>query len=211
MFCDDDDVRNELVARLATIKSFETKFVQQTLDESGEVIQRQTGKAAMLRPRKFLWYVEEPYTQIVTLQADVVSVYEPDIEQITHTPVEDTADTSVVALMFDENDDDLSEYVVSELLTGYRLESLPNSDDLIGRIEVYFSGETINAIDVIDKAGLKTEFTFEEMVMNIELASTLFEIDVPENTEVIGDPPMLESVSKTAPDRTKADLKPLAR
>ena len=189
----DDEAAIDLISRLKAIDAFESGFVQLTLDENGEIIQRQTGRAAMVRPRGFLWRIEEPYVQVMVLQDDVVSIYEPDLEQITYSPIEETMDTSVVSLLFNEDYESFSNYVVSTLSAGFRLIPLPEIEMPIEVVEVYFDGETLAAIDVVDSQGQRTEFSFNDMIVNREIDEDQFAIEIPPGTEVVGTPPTVSS------------------
>lgn len=184
-----DEATSQLNQRLNAIKSFQGSFIQLTLDEDGEALQRQSGTTAMVRPNSFLWHVEKPYVQVMVLHNDVVSIYEPDLEQISHSPMEDTVDTSVIALLFDENHKEISDYEVSQLSNGYKLEPRADIEVPLTSIEIYFEDGRLIAIDVVDVQGQRTEFSFTEMTFNQFVSESRFTIEVPDTTEVIGTPP----------------------
>ena len=188
-----DEATAQLNQRLNSIKSFQGSFVQLTLDENGEVLQRQSGTTAMVRPSSFLWHVEEPYVQVMLLLDDVVSIYEPDLEQITHSPMEETVDTSVIALLFDEKHNEISDYEVSRLSNGFKLEPRAEVEVPLTSIEIYFDDGLLVAIDVVDVQGQRTEFSFSGMTFNQSVPESSFTIEVPDTTEVIGTPPFTSS------------------
>ena len=184
-----EDAAAKLSLQLTSIQSFQGRFVQVTFDENGEILQRQTGVTAMVRPNRFLWHVEKPYVQTITMFDDVVSSYEPDLKQITHSRMEDTVDTSVVALFFDDERNGLNRYEISELADGFRLEPKTDLEIPLTSIDIHFEATTLTGIDVLDVQGLRIEYSFLGMAYNDFVPDSLFTIDVPETVEVIGDPP----------------------
>ncbi|MEK6805641.1 MAG: outer membrane lipoprotein chaperone LolA [Pseudomonadota bacterium] len=65
------------------VQTFSAGFEQVQKDEKGAVLQKNSGRMALLRPGKFRWAYEKPYEQLMVCDGQTIWLYDPDLKQVT--------------------------------------------------------------------------------------------------------------------------------
>ena len=78
----------ELERYFFSVNSLEGRFVQETRDEDGRVIERSEGTLALERPNRFHWEYEQPFEQDLIADGERLWVYDRDLAQVSVRPVE---------------------------------------------------------------------------------------------------------------------------
>lgn len=194
----------ELEALLNGMKSFRAEFRQTVTGHLGEVLQTSTGRMHLERPGRLRWEVDDPYPQLVLADGASVWVYDPDLEQVTVQPLAETVEGSPAVFLTGASAD-LEEHfaVVEESASDGRQgrrrfvltprDGLPtdaSSASLFRRITVTFSAPgVLTNLDVVDHLEQVTATAFTAGQVNPVLESSLFDFEVPEGVDVIGDIP----------------------
>ena len=178
--------KQALIDRIARVDSLAADFTQRVVDDQGEALQVLRGIMKAQSPDWFWWEINDPYTMVYRLEGFNVSIYEPDLNQVSHQRLNEEQQFPIVALLLNQDSELLDEYNVTQNRNAFKLEPTSNRFPF-ERIEVYFAGEVLDAIDVVDSSGSRTEFSFKNVEENVALTAQDFELDLPEDTEVIGD------------------------
>ena len=176
-----------LTELLHSIQSLRADFLQRLLADNGDELQVLEGKLIALSPTLFLWEIEQPYNMTYLLRDLDLAILDPDLNQVTYREL-DAEDIPIIALLLNRDTDVLDGFSVTQGQSSFRLEPL-DSRQLFQSITVYFDEARIDAIDVRDAQDRLTEFSFRNVEVNPALADEIFELTIPEDIEVIGEPP----------------------
>lgn len=180
----DEDLKSDLLEKLNSIDSFQADFHQKTTTRSGTEEEMQEGRVAFLRPEKFLWVVDKPYEEQVSIVGTKMQVYDPDLQQLTHSQV-DPNELSFANLLIDSDSKKLDDFEIYRNGNRYVL-SPENDDSQIALLSLVFKDETLERIELVDLFGTQIEFKFFNTRLNEEVENEVFKLTVPPDTEVIG-------------------------
>lgn len=185
-----------LAALLDSMSTYRADFEQVVASQFGEVLQTATGTMHLERPGRLRWRVDEPYPQLVVADGEHVWIYDPDLEQVTVQPFEDTVegtpamfltDTAKLRENFRVQMDSSAEQSVRRFVLSPRD---PESRSLFRTITLTFSADgLLTQLDIVDDLDQKTAMAFRHGQANPVLESGLFEFEVPEGVDVIGNIP----------------------
>lgn len=191
----DEDSRT-LAALLDSMSSYRAEFEQTVTSQFGEVLQTATGTMHLERPGRLRWAVDEPYPQLVVADGETVWVYDPDLEQATVQSFEETVQGTPMMFLTD------TAMLESHFRVGRKSPAEesglrfalsprdPESTSLFREITLTFSaGGLLTGLDIVDDLDQKTAMVFRHGDANPVLESGLFEFEVPEGVDVIGNLP----------------------
>lgn len=181
-------VKNELFERFQDIQTLRATFVQRVLGENGEELQTLEGTMLARSPTDFRWEIESPYSLTYVLKDLELTVVDPDLHQVTYRTIDSPEEVPIVALLLHRNIDVLDDFRVSKRPNAFELEPVDEMQ-LFKLITVYFDNLRLDAIDVRDSQDRLTEFTFRGVEENTDLDDRLFEVEIAEDMEVIGEVP----------------------
>ncbi len=172
---------------LASLDQFASTFEQSVQGAHGELIEYTTGQFLLDRPR-FRWQVEDPYPQIIVSDGDKLSIYDPDLEQVTVRSVQDALAGTPLGLLA-RGDVNLKEEFQAEERANdasarhFVLTSL-DAQAPYRRIELWIDGQQLLRIEVLDHYDqrLRVVFTADPVRPQGERP---FELDLPEGVEVV--------------------------
>ncbi|MGM0702272.1 MAG: outer membrane lipoprotein chaperone LolA [Pseudomonadota bacterium] len=183
-----DEGAERLTAILEPLESYQASFEQLILDGSGERMQETRGRMWLSRPGRFRWEVDAPYEQVVVSDGEEVSLYDPDLEQVTVQSLDQRV-THTPALLLSGSTSELTEsYQVS-----YRQRDgadsftlVPKaSDTLFEELEMTFRDRRLSFLQMTDSMGQETAIEFNDVEMNASIDSARFELEVPDGVDVI--------------------------
>lgn len=179
-----EELRKELLEKLNHIESFQADFHQTATANDGTEEEMQEGRIAFLRPEKFLWIVHKPFEEQVSINGSRMQVYDPDLQQLTHSKV-DPSELSFANLLIDSESKAFDDFEIVRKGNKYLL-SQSGDDSQIAQLSLLFNKEKIERIELQDYFGTKIQFRFFNVRLNEEIENDLFQIKVPPDTEVIG-------------------------
>ena len=202
----------ELEELLNGMKTFLAEFRQTVTSHRGEVLQTSTGRMHLERPGRLRWEVDEPYPQLVLADGDSVWVYDPDLEQVTVQPLVETVEGSPAVFLTgvsanlephfavekatdDGGQDGERRFVLTPRDGAARSASAGGSTGgstggLFRRITLTFSPRgVLTGLEVADHLDQVTAIAFGATAVNLVLESSLFDFEVPEGVDVIGNIP----------------------
>lgn len=175
---------SELFRKLNAIESVQADFVQDAVSEDGIQEATQEGYIAFQRPGNFLWVVKKPFEQHVLIDGTKMSIYDPDLEQLTHSEMDSSNQLSLANLLISPDAEILDNFDVTQENGEFSL--VP--EDVVApfkQLVIVFDGEKIKSVRVIDHANTVSSFKFTNIRFNEEIKSEVFEITVPPETEVV--------------------------
>jgi outer membrane lipoprotein carrier protein len=179
----DEGARAELVARLDALDRWRATFDQTVLGPEGELIERSTGRVALMKPY-FRWDIEAPYPQTLVADGESVRIYDPDLEQLTVRQMDEALDATPLAVLTRREVALGDGYEVTRDGTAFRL--VPTSSRvLFADVLLEFGSEGLGVLTIRDQLGQETRITFAPAPSGAVLESGDFELIVPPGTDVI--------------------------
>ena len=174
------------------LETIQADFVQTVVDSDGETVQDSQGHVWMQRPGRFRWDYRTPYHQLIVADGKRLWTYDEDLEQATVKDL-DAALSSTPAMLLSgyrplaevmdwEPDSDNDRY------TWFRLHP-KERDSAVEKVRIAFDGGELAIIEVVDGFGNHTRIRFSNMLRNQKLDDGLFQLKLPEGTDIIGAAP----------------------
>ena len=157
-------------------------FTQVIYDATGRIVDRSEGYLVVKKPR-FRWQVLGPFPQTVLVTEEQIQVYDPDLEQLTVSPLRNNWTDVPLAVLL--NQDEIGDHfqILSISNNEYRL--IPNAEDaLIASFKISFLAGQLKQVEVVDRVNQVTHVDFEPAEGEM-IQSELFELDLPEETEIV--------------------------
>lgn len=176
------DAGAELLGRIDALGHLAADFTQDQYGPSGELLEQATGQVRLLRP-KFRWEVTSPYPQVIVADADELSVYDPDLEQVVVRPIDEALADTPLALLTRSTLALNADYQVSRLGEG-AFSLRPRSDDaLIAEVVLAFAGDQLQELIIRDSLGHRTDIAFSRFQDASVIESADFTLDLPLGVE----------------------------
>lgn len=177
----------ELDRFLAKVHTLSAVFVQQMLDEQGQVSQQNHGHFYLKRPGRFRWTYETPYRQEIVADGNKVWFYDPDLEQVTVKTIEAALGSAPALLLSGEIDLNQRFVVAGQGRQGERswVELRPKSEeDVFRRVKVELTAGVLSSMELADNFGQLTRIQFEQVQLNPPLADSLFQFKPPPGVDM---------------------------
>ncbi len=177
----------ELDRFLAKVHTLSAVFVQQMLDEQGQVSQQNHGHFYLKRPGKFRWTYETPYRQEIIADGNKVWFYDPDLEQVTVKTIDAALGSAPALLLSGEIDLNQRFVVAGQGRQGERswVELRPKSEeDVFRRVKVELTAGVLSSMELADNFGQLTRIQFEQVQLNPPLADSLFQFKPPPGVDM---------------------------
>jgi outer membrane lipoprotein carrier protein len=172
------------------LQSLEADFEQQLRDGQGRLIESSSGTLAMHRPNRFRWDYLLPHAQTIVADGKRLWLYDPDLEQVTVRPLEQTLAGTPAMLLSGEGDLRAS-FRVEKVEKRGQLEWLTllptRSDTDFKRVKLGLRGNSLEAMELSDKLGQTTVLTFTQIKRNPNFDAARFVFTPPAGADVIGD------------------------
>lgn len=179
----------ELVALLSGFESLQGRFEQTIVDQGGIRLQEARGTMIVARGNRFRWHTEMPFEQLALSDGELVSVYDPDLEQLIIRPLgEQSANTP--ALLFGGDPQKVADAFEVRLVDEHgerrtwQLEPV-EPDALFTQLEVTFEGMAPVYMRLEDALGQQTGIQFHDLRLNEAVPAEQFVFTPPEGTDVI--------------------------
>jgi chaperone LolA len=160
-------------------------FVQELYDEEGELLERATGRYAVLRPHFFRWEIEYPDRQLIVAAGDTLWHYDIDLATATRRTAADSALTPLALLGRDIAD--LQQRFSVEDLGDQRYLLRPNYPEAgFSSVTLAWRGGEVAAMDVVDRSGQLLRLSLTPDADSAALTPGDFVFEAPPGVEVFG-------------------------
>ena len=179
-------VSEGLIAYMERLEGLRSNF-EQNVYANGLIVDSSTGSMALAKP-KLRWQVNAPFPQIIIVSPGRVEIYDPDLSQLTIQETGSNQTETPASLLTNPRRLLSSSYQVNQVSSqDIRVFELTpkGSSALFQRLEITFEKGTLRSLQILDWQQQQTEIRFENVVVNQDLPPTLFQLAVPEGTDVI--------------------------
>ena len=196
-----DEVNNPLQDFLKNFTSLESNFIQQLINENGEVLEKTEGTLQLQQPGKFNWTYLTPYAQKIISNGEVLWVFDEDLEQLTIRNIGNALDETPAGIILGNND--INEHFVQvsmDVIEGYDWIDLTprNLETQYRNIRIGFNDSQLGMMIIVDNLGQTTRIDFIDVKKNAELSSSSFEFEIPADVDVI-DEREIAATTETSP------------
>ncbi len=178
-----------LDAFMRELTTLEADFEQQLRDGQGRLIDKSSGKLAIHRPNRFRWDYLAPHPQTIVADGSRLWLYDPDLDQVTVRPLEQSLAGTPAVLLSGEADIRNSFRVEKSEKRGAIdwLTLVPKrSDTDFKRVRLGLRGNQLEGMELADKLGQTTVLSFTNLRRNPNFDATHFVFTPPANADVIG-------------------------
>ncbi len=183
----------DLVAEyFSGLDTFHSEFAQTVTDSNGELLQDARGRVWIQRPGLFRWDYQTPYRQLIIADGERLWTYDEDLEQATVESVDAVLSSTPAMLLSGFRPlEDVMDWTGSGERDGkswYRLD--PKQEDAaVEEVQIGFEDGQLAIIEVHDGFGNHTRIRFTEITRNQSIDPAQFRIQLPADTDIIGDLP----------------------
>ena len=174
------------------LKTFQSQFIQTVIDSDGQQVQRSEGRVWIRKPGRFRWDYRTPYRQLIVADGKQLWTYDEDLEQATVKPVDEALSSTPAMLLSGFRPlSDVMTWRQSDTENGERWFKLDpkQPDSAVESVRIGFENDQLFIIEVTDGFGNHTRIQFTEIKRNQAIDRDLFTLELPPDTDVIGDSP----------------------
>jgi len=171
--------------------TMQADFIQHIFDSNYREIESMKGAFSIEKPKRFRWHYKQPYEQIFLADGINFWTYDVDLEQVIVKPQKQFLARAQFILFFSDSElmqrfEIISADLENEIFW-IRLKSIV-SQKAGDEIALGFRGNILFEIKLIDSLGQKITINFKNLILNKIIESTVFELDFPLGTDILGKP-----------------------
>ncbi len=176
-------------AYVASTHSASADFTQKVYDRNGTLVQQSSGHFVFVRPGRFRWVYAKPYAQLIVGDGKRVWIYDEDLQQVTVSRMAKALGSTPAALLAGDAEVDQA-FALSDAGDKDGLEwvrALPRDPDAgFARIRLGLGASGIEAMELFDNFGQRTELRFSSLERNVKVDPALFHFVPPKGVDVLG-------------------------
>lgn len=182
-----NDSAKQLLAILTPLQTMQAQFEQSIVSKNGKVLEKTSGKMALLRPGKFRWDTEKPTRQLLIADGKKIWLYDESLKQATVQPqVKKT--TSPVMLLSDPTSQLTEQFDIRSGKPTAKAQTFTlvpkNKADMFQKIELVFTDNKLSQMRLSDNLGQSTIIKFQAVKTNVPLPAE-FEFVAPKGVDVV--------------------------
>lgn len=186
----DDVASKNLNTLLAKMTSMQAHFEQHTLDPKNQPLQTLSGEMHVKRPGFFRWDTVKPFDQQIIANGQSVWIYDPELQQATKQKLDKQVGNTPALLLSGDSSKIASSFMVTQEKTTGKNQSAfilkpRDKDAVFESLRVSFNGSQMNAMQLKDSLGQKTDIFFSQIKLNGKISPTVFQFTPPKDVDVI--------------------------
>lgn len=169
------------------LKTFKANFVQQQVNVRGQTQPASSGNFVLARPGRFFWAYEKPYVQKLIANEGILWVYDPDLAQVTRSPLADNRGAPIGIFLGNQPLQDafeVSSIGKNDGLDWYSLKDRSAKSDF-NQVQIGMDAKGIKAMVFTDKLDNRTTVQFSEREVNQKVDDSLFRFVPPAGVDVV--------------------------
>lgn len=179
---------------LETTKTLRAGFTQIVIAKNGKRPQQSSGVMIFVRPGKFRWQIEKPYSQLLVGDGEKIWIYDPELRQVTVKKAGQALGGTPASLLAGESGGKSAlekNFVLRE--AGEReglewVEALPKTQESgFEKLLLGFAGAELKAMELFDNFGQTTSLQFSSLERNPSIAPALLRFTPPSGVDVISE------------------------
>ncbi|SMN11156.1 Outer membrane lipoprotein carrier protein LolA [uncultured Candidatus Thioglobus sp.] len=163
--------------------SFETlsaDFTQQTISESGSLLNHNSGYLLFKRPQQFIWQIETPNQQTLLLNDNQLWLIDSELEQASQRDINSIKNTPLYWLLNrDKHLRKRPEYSHTQADIDWYITQQKS------KLSFGFIDEKLHAISLINPLNQTIVVRFSAVVLNTDIAENAFKLNLPKDFDVI--------------------------
>jgi outer membrane lipoprotein carrier protein len=189
------DGLESLEAFLRQVKTGRAEFTQTVTsparDGQAAKVRTSTGSFEFARPGRFRFDYRKPFPQVIVADGKTLSLYDPDLNQVTQRGQAQALGTTPAALLATTSD-------LRALEADFSFKSEPESEGLqwvsatpkardgqLQGVRVGFRGAELAVLDIVDGLGQRSRLSFSKFESNPALPAGRFDFRVPAGADVL--------------------------
>ncbi len=185
------DASTQLAALLKGYQTYQADFLQIVVGDGGERIQESRGSLKAKRPGLFFWESKAPMAQHIISNGDEVSVYDPDLEQVTVHKLDSDVQATPALLLSGEVDNLSQTYEVSTRRVGDNTREFTlkpkNPDSLFVALRMSFVDGQLQEMRMEDSLAQISILSFDHILLNEDIPASVFTPTYPAGVDIIRD------------------------
>ena len=172
---------------LTGLKTMQADFVQSIESQGGSQSLSQNGVFYLKRPGKFRWDYAGKDAQLIVADGRTVWLLDRDLEQVSHQPQKIALRGTPAQLLSQGERVDKHFTIVRQ----YQRDGLEwvalapvDKDSQVEEVDVAFRDNKLMKLEMMDKLGQHTRFSFSNVQRNPSLSKSLFKFEAPPGYDV---------------------------
>jgi len=179
---------------LDSTRTLRAGFTQIVVAKNGKRPQQSSGVMIFVRPGKFRWQIEKPYSQLLVGDGEKIWIYDPDLRQVTVKKAGQALGGTPASLLAGESGGKAAlerNFTLRE--AGEReglewVEAVPKTQESgFEKLRLGFAGNELKAMELFDNFGQTTALHFENLERNPSIAPSLLRFTPPAGVDVISE------------------------
>ena len=175
-----------LTQRMVALDGMRAAIVQK-IYANGVVLEESQGSVALAKPN-LRWQVDTPFPQVILVKQDELQIYDEDLAQLTIRDLSAAVSETPADVLMQPERLLSGDYTVTldrvEAREVYRLFS-DASSALFQRLDIVFAEDTLESLTILDWQSQQTQIRFVDVEILSELPASLFELSLPQDTDVV--------------------------
>jgi outer membrane lipoprotein carrier protein len=180
---------------LRTVKTGRAEFTQTVTsparDGQAAKVRTSSGSFEFARPGRFRFDYRKPFPQVIVADGKTLSLYDPDLNQVTQRNQSQALGTTPAALLASTSD-------LRALEADFSFKSEPDAEGLqwvaaspkardgqLQSVRVGFRGADLAVLDIVDGLGQRSRLSFSKFEANTSLPAARFEFRAPAGADVL--------------------------
>jgi outer membrane lipoprotein carrier protein len=160
------------------------RFLQEIYAEDGELLERSSGRYAVLRPDFFRWEIDYPDRQQIVVAGDVLWHYDIDLAAASRRDTRENSEFNALELLAGDSDE-LRERFAVEVLGDDRYRLVPRFVQAgFTAVDLSWRDGAIIGMEISDRSGQRIRLALTPAADASTLTPADFEFDLPEGVDV---------------------------
>ncbi|MYM62227.1 outer membrane lipoprotein chaperone LolA [Pseudomaricurvus sp. HS19] len=177
------DSAESLVNELSSVASLSGSFTQQQYGNDGSLLQESSGTFVMQRPQMLRWETTEPFPQLLVTDGATVWLYDPDLEQVTISRLDQQISSSPAVILSGDLATIRRHYTVSGSKGSYLLR--PIDDQAFTELRLTFRKQMLASMELLDSLGQTTRFVFSGVQASESQPQEYFTFEPPPGSDIL--------------------------
>lgn len=176
---------DELEQYFSEVQTLSGRFVQETLDSSGELIEAAEGEFLIARPDRFRWDYALPYEQQIVADGQQLWVYDVDLDQVVVRPIDEALGVGAAQLLSGDIQSLQASFDIEQGDAGALLLTPLDPAWAFQRIQLQLRQGIPSRMEIADGMGQTVVVEFHDVVVNPDIPERDFEFVAPPHVDVI--------------------------
>jgi chaperone LolA len=178
-----------LEAFLDGVRTLNADFKQELYGADQRLLETETGTLSLARPNRFRWSYVEPTELLVVADGAKLWMYDVELAQVTVAPLDETVGSSPAMLLSGDrrvrDGFDVVKIYTQDGLDWVKLAPKADASDFTS-VLIGFDGAAPQRLELVDGLNQVTRIVLANVVVNPDLADSVFEFKPPPGVDVIG-------------------------